>query len=82
MTEDMEFWSEDRAFGHKVPLQVLSQMLELSRSAAPKETGGVLVGYYTEARDCAVVTEVSGAPPDSRIGIFLRKRRRRIAAVA
>jgi integrative and conjugative element protein (TIGR02256 family) len=47
---------------------VLSRVLELGRRAAPKETGGVLVGYYTEAQDCAVVTEVSGAPPDSRSG--------------
>ncbi len=68
MTEDIEFWSEDRAFGLKVPAGALSRMLELSRRAAPKETGGVLVGYYTEAQDCAVVTEVSGAPPDSRSG--------------
>lgn len=68
MTENIEFWSEDRAFGLKVPAGTLSRMLELSRRNATKETGGVLVGYYTEARDCAVVTEVSGAPPDSRSG--------------
>lgn len=68
MIEDIEFWSEDRAFGLKVPAGALSQTLELSRRAAPKETGGMLVGYYTEAQDCAVVTEVSGPPPDSRSG--------------
>ncbi|MBA2714093.1 MAG: Mov34/MPN/PAD-1 family protein [Rubrobacteraceae bacterium] len=74
MTEDIEFWSEDRAFGLKVPSEALSRMLELSRRATPRETGGVLVGYYTEAQDCAVVTEVSRAPPDSRSGknIFVR----------
>jgi integrative and conjugative element protein (TIGR02256 family) len=68
LTKDIEFWSEDRAFGLKVPSRALSRVLELSRRAAPKVTGGVLVGYYTEAQDCAVVTEVSGAPPDSRSG--------------
>lgn len=68
MIEDIEFWSEDRTFGLKVPSGALSRVLELSRRAAPKETGGVLVGYYTEAQDCAVVTEVSAAPPDSRSG--------------
>ncbi len=68
MSEDIEFWSEDRAFGLKVPAGALSRILELSRRAAPKETGGVLVGYYTEAQDCAVVTEVSGAPSDSKSG--------------
>jgi integrative and conjugative element protein (TIGR02256 family) len=68
MTEDVEFWSEDRAFGLKVPAGALSQILELSRRNATKETGGLLVGHYTEAQDCAVVTEVSGAPADSRNG--------------
>ena len=28
----------------------------------------MLVGYYTEAQDCALVTDVSGAPPNSRSG--------------
>lgn len=70
MTEFLEFWSEDRGFGLKVPMRLLSRMLELSRSAAPKETGGVLVGYYVEAQDCAIVTEVSEAPPDSRSGRY------------
>ncbi len=68
MTEDIEFWSKDRAFGLKVPAKALSRVLELSRGAVPKETGGVLVGYYTDTQDCAVVTGVSAAPPDSRSG--------------
>lgn len=68
MTKEIEFWSKHRTFGLKVPPRALSRMLELSRRNAPKETGGVLVGYYTEAQDCAVVTEVSGAPADSKSG--------------
>jgi integrative and conjugative element protein (TIGR02256 family) len=68
MTVNIEFWSEVRAFGLRVPAGALSRMLDLSRGAAPEETGGVLVGYYTEAQDCAVVTGVSEAPPDSRSG--------------
>jgi integrative and conjugative element protein (TIGR02256 family) len=66
MTEDLEFWSEDRAFGLRIPAEILSRVLELSRGAASKETGGILVGFYTEAQDCAVVTKASGAPSDSK----------------
>ncbi|MCA1718128.1 MAG: Mov34/MPN/PAD-1 family protein [Actinobacteria bacterium] len=65
---DVEFWSEDRAFGLQIPTERLSRVLELSRTAAPEETGGVLAGYYTDAHNCAVVTEASDAPPDSRSG--------------
>lgn len=36
--------------------------------AHPQETGGVLIGYYTEDRQTAVVTEASGPPRDSRHG--------------
>jgi len=32
------------------------------------ETGGVLVGYYTEDRTTAIVTEVALPPPDSKSG--------------
>lgn len=65
---DVEFWSEDRRFGLRVSPQTLSQVLDWSSRSAPEETGGVLVGFYTEAHDCAVVTEASGAPPDSKSG--------------
>lgn len=66
MKDALEFWSENRDYGLKIPAEALSRVLELSRRAAPKETGGVLVGYYTEAQDCAVVMEVSAPPPDSK----------------
>jgi integrative and conjugative element protein (TIGR02256 family) len=32
------------------------------------ETGGILIGRYTAAHDCALVTGVLGPPPDSRGG--------------
>ena len=41
-------------------------MISYCQAAEGKETGGVLVGYYMPTLDCAVVTEVSGPPADSR----------------
>jgi integrative and conjugative element protein (TIGR02256 family) len=32
------------------------------------ETGGILVGYYTDTLDSAIVIDASGPPPDSRRG--------------
>ncbi len=43
-------------------------MTSLCRKAKRSETGGILAGRYSEGHDCAVVTEVTGPPPDSRSG--------------
>jgi integrative and conjugative element protein (TIGR02256 family) len=37
-------------------------------NAGQHETGGILVGHYTPLGDQAVITQVSGAPPDSKAG--------------
>lgn len=65
---DMQFWSEDRLFGLVIPCQVLRQLLSLCAEAVPRETGGILVGYYTDSLECAIVTAASGPPVDSRSG--------------
>jgi len=36
--------------------------LESCRRLAPEETGGILVSYYTDALNCAVVTDASERP--------------------
>jgi integrative and conjugative element protein (TIGR02256 family) len=65
---DVEFWSTDRKFGLKLPEEKMSLLLEMCAQSAPHETGGVLIGFYTNAHDCAVVTAVSRAPSDSQSG--------------
>lgn len=44
----------------------LQVALELCRKAGRQETGGVVIGRYTAALDCAVITELSAPPPDSK----------------
>jgi len=63
-----EFWSNDRRFGLSVREKEMAGILALCSGAKPSETGGILVGLYTPAHDCAIVTHVTGAPPDSRSG--------------
>ena len=64
----LEFWSADRRFGLRISEMQVSAILGMCARAMPNETGGLLVGFYNETRDCAVVTNVSGAPQDSRAG--------------
>ncbi len=65
---DLEFWSESRTLGVRIGSDTLTRILESCHRSDPEETGGILVGYYTETLDCAVVTDTSERPPDSRSG--------------
>ena len=71
---DLEYWSHNRRFGLRIPQSEMRKVQAMCRDSQGLETGGVLVGYYTERFDCAVVTEASGPPADSDRGrsTFLR----------
>jgi hypothetical protein len=65
---DRAYWSADRRYGLRLPEAELARMLVLSRKAKRQETGGILVGSYSERLDCAIVRTASRAPRDSRSG--------------
>ncbi len=44
------------------------KMVEHCRRAGRRETGGILIGHYSDLHDQALVTVVTGPPPDSRAG--------------
>jgi len=46
-------------------------MLIACKDAGTHETGGIIVGYYNENLDCAIVIDVSLPPLDSKFGRFL-----------
>lgn len=64
--EDQCFSSVDATFSLKLSAEHLNNMLAICKKARSTETGGILIGYYTETHDCAVVTKVLGPPSDSR----------------
>ena len=66
--ESFEFWSAGDAFGFRVYRRDLEAVVNQCRNAHPKETGGIIIGRYTEALDCAVVTNFTAPPKDSRSG--------------
>lgn len=65
-----EYWSSDGRFGVRVEHVALNTILSHCRSSGRRETGGVLVGKYSEDRRLAIVRQASAPPPDSRAGGF------------
>jgi integrative and conjugative element protein (TIGR02256 family) len=65
---DRLFWTEDRRFGLRLGRRETRRMLACCKKAIRNETGGILVGHYTKAHDCAIVTRISGPPLDSAAG--------------
>ncbi|MFH1739504.1 MAG: Mov34/MPN/PAD-1 family protein [bacterium] len=55
----------DARFGLSINESIMDKILKLCREAANAETGGILVGHYTQNHDWAIVTDISGPPKDS-----------------
>lgn len=70
MKKPLEFWSKDNRFGLHISAPELDLLLELSEKSGLVETGGILIGEYTPALDCAVVMEITPPPPDSKRGRY------------
>lgn len=66
--DPLELRSQDRRFGLLLSAEHQSLLRERCSTSWPNETGGVLIGYYTEARDLAVITQIPAAPGDSKSG--------------
>jgi integrative and conjugative element protein (TIGR02256 family) len=65
---DLTFHTRDRRFGLLVPREQVSEILALCRKAGRNETGGLLIGRYSEQRDLAHVSIVTGPTRDSKGG--------------
>lgn len=48
--------------------RAMTRIPELCRHGHPRETGGILIGYYSDSLDTATVSEVLPPPPDSARG--------------
>ena len=63
---EIRYASPDGLFQVSLASDQVAQMLAYCRAAKSNETGGILVGYYTATRDCAIITAISGPTKDSR----------------
>jgi integrative and conjugative element protein (TIGR02256 family) len=66
--EPLVFRSRDYRFGLTLGQAQVRTLLRFTRTAGAKETGGVLVGRYSEELDLAYITQVSAPPRDSKAG--------------
>ena len=60
-----EAWSCDKTYGIRIAYRLLEKMLAFCKVEHGIEVGGILVGYYNQRHDCAIVTDCSGPPKDS-----------------
>lgn len=65
---DLAFRTQDQRFGLLLPKEQVSEILAFCRKAGRSETGGLLIGRYSEQRDFANVSVVTGPTPDSKAG--------------
>jgi len=66
---DRSFQSDDGRFGLTIGRSELKKILRYSLAAGRLETGGILVGHYSQHHDVAFVGDVSGPPRDSKSGV-------------
>lgn len=67
---DLHFSSEDNRYQLILRKQALKTILNECAKSGRYETGGVMVGYYSDELDQAIVTEVSRKPDDSKSSGF------------
>ena len=66
--DELNFLSGDHRFGLRIPVEQWTKLLAVCEGAGAVETGGILVGFYAPEHDCAVVTDISGPPSNSKSG--------------
>ena len=65
-THPLHFQSADGKFGLSVPEDVVKELLKYCQDAEDVETGGIIIGRYSDDQVTAVVDRVTGPPPDSK----------------
>lgn len=68
MSNPLDLRSRDQRFGFLVASRHVEQIVGFCLKADQRETGGILVGHYSQARDQAVVTSLPDPPADSTSG--------------
>jgi len=61
-----EFVSVNQAYGVRLPVSILEKMHKDCSASLPKETGGILVGYYSEDLNWATITRAYGPSRQSK----------------
>jgi len=65
-----QFASIENNFGLTIFAPEIRIMLEYCCNSSGAETGGILIGRYSQEHNMAIVTRISGPPKDSKSGSF------------
>ncbi|HEY8270977.1 MAG TPA: Mov34/MPN/PAD-1 family protein [Pseudobdellovibrionaceae bacterium] len=63
--KERTFLSADKSYGVVLKSVALEVILVECRKSKKTETGGILIGKYSDDHNCALVYEISGPPRDS-----------------
>jgi integrative and conjugative element protein (TIGR02256 family) len=63
-----QYWSIDRTFGIVFQQIHLQQIINTCCDARYNETGGIIIGQYTDSLSCAIITRLLGPTTDSKSG--------------
>lgn len=66
--DDLFFSDKRKTFKICISQNLINEIHELCHVSLPNETGGILIGSYTDNYTCAKITEVLKAPTDSESG--------------
>lgn len=64
----MIFTSKDSKYKFLLQDKIFRSMLRYVRNSEDMETGGILIGSYSQDTSTAIVTKITGPPKDSRRG--------------
>lgn len=64
-----EYVSDDNRYGIRIPENLINKAILICNSSK-KETGGILVGYYSSDQKWANIINVTNPPRDSKHGFF------------
>jgi len=64
--ETIEYISDDGRFGVRISPQIITHMQGLCSKSCLLETGGLLIGHYTDDLKWAMITEATTPPKGSR----------------
>lgn len=68
------FKSADDKFSVAITDIILSNIHQECKKAENKETGGILIGKYSEDRNTAIISKITGPPTGSKLGRCTFKR--------
>lgn len=67
---ELMFQTEDEKYGMKICKKFINHILNHCQNASPNETGGIMVGYYSDDLRWAIITDITGPPNDSILKRF------------